>query len=187
MNPIEVLFNTPWLRLLRRGKYVFVSRREPNTPVKPDAVVIIAWHVDENGKRRLVVIDEFRPVINEWHLGLPAGLIDSGEDPVTAAARELKEETGLDANLPAATSDGRLYSSAGLTDEIVVYVTMLCYGTPAIKPGVGSEQIKVHLLDSNDAIKMLAETRASNRPMSARLWLVLHSLATTGGFGLGRA
>lgn len=37
---------------------------------------------------------QYRPAIERVELGLPAGLVEEGEEPETAARRELLEETG---------------------------------------------------------------------------------------------
>jgi ADP-ribose pyrophosphatase len=44
--------------------------------------------------RRVVLLRQFRPGINKVCLEIPGGIIDPGEDPCEAAARELAEETG---------------------------------------------------------------------------------------------
>jgi ADP-ribose pyrophosphatase len=43
---------------------------------------------------------QFRPAINKVTIEAPSGLVDEGEDPSTAALRELKEETGYIATIP---------------------------------------------------------------------------------------
>lgn len=43
----------------------------------------------------LVLVRQFRYGINEFSLEIPGGMIDAGEDPVNAAVRELREETGF--------------------------------------------------------------------------------------------
>jgi 8-oxo-dGTP pyrophosphatase MutT (NUDIX family) len=104
--------------------WTFASRRETPRPGESghggDAVVVIAV-VDRQGEPCLLTIREFRPVLGAHELSLPAGIIDPGEDAATAAARELWEETGLRLRRVAHVSPP-VASSAGLTDETVVYV-----------------------------------------------------------------
>ena len=58
-----------------------------------DAVVMI---VTDREDEHIVLLREFRLELGETIFGLPAGLVDPGEDVRHCAARELKEETGLD-------------------------------------------------------------------------------------------
>jgi 8-oxo-dGTP pyrophosphatase MutT (NUDIX family) len=43
-----------------------------------------------------VLVRQYRPVVEQWTIEFPGGLRDSGEEPKTTAARELKEETGYE-------------------------------------------------------------------------------------------
>lgn len=55
-----------------------------------DGVAVLALD-DEN---RVLTVTQYRYVFGKTLLELPAGKLDPGEDPVSGALRELKEETG---------------------------------------------------------------------------------------------
>jgi ADP-ribose pyrophosphatase len=62
-----------------------------------------------------VLIRQYRRPIDQIIFEFPAGMIDPGEDPLLAAHRELKEETGFSATqmIPL----GAAYMAPGFTDE----------------------------------------------------------------------
>jgi ADP-ribose pyrophosphatase len=43
---------------------------------------------------RILLVRQYRPAIERFSLELPAGILEESEDPATAMARELLEETG---------------------------------------------------------------------------------------------
>jgi ADP-ribose pyrophosphatase len=57
----------------------------------PDAVAIVAL----DAQKRAVLVSQRRVATGAKLLELPAGLVDEGEEPLAAAQRELREETGL--------------------------------------------------------------------------------------------
>lgn len=80
---------------------------------KCDAVVLIVTNSDGS---RLLLNKEYRMAVGDFAYNFPAGLIDEGENPEQAAARELWEETGLklisiDEVLPMS------FSGVGITNE----------------------------------------------------------------------
>lgn len=84
-----------------------------------DAVSIIPHFIDDDGDLTYVVINEMRYPIGDNCYGFPAGLIDDGEPKLSAALRELEEETGIKISSRLIPKGEPLYSSEGLTDENV--------------------------------------------------------------------
>lgn len=139
------------------------------------AVVIAAVKVDED-ERRLVVIREFRVPLNDYEWGLPAGLIDAGEDAEKAAVRELKEETGLD-TLEVMEVSPAIYSSAGLTDESVHMAYIAAGGTPSKIGNEASEDIETHLMTQDEVKKIISD---KSLKFGAKAWFVMNTFAKTG-------
>mgnify|MGYP002517239802 CR=1 FL=1 len=79
--------------------YEIISRNKNITSIEdlknqsPDGVVIVV--TDMTGEN-ILLNREYRMAVGDYVYNFPAGLIDAGETPQIAAARELKEETGLD-------------------------------------------------------------------------------------------
>lgn len=92
---------------------------------KPDAVVII---VTDEADEKILLNKEYRLAVGDWVYNFPAGLIDKGETPMIAAARELKEETGLEL-YEITDFIGESYSAVGFSNEINVCVVGKARGT----------------------------------------------------------
>lgn len=68
----------------------------------------------EDGK--VLLVRQFRYAYGSEIYEIPAGKLNAGEDPAVAAARELKEETGVAADLRPFV---KIYPTPGYTDEII--------------------------------------------------------------------
>lgn len=57
----------------------------------PDWVNVVAL----TARREVILIAQFRHGVAEVTLEIPGGMVDTGEDPLAAGVRELREETGF--------------------------------------------------------------------------------------------
>lgn len=86
----DEVFKTPYFRVI--GKHVAGDAGDPFYALDlPDYVSIVA----QTASGDLVLVRQFRPVVEAVTLELPAGLVDAGDTPENTAIRELKEETGF--------------------------------------------------------------------------------------------
>ncbi|MFH0909789.1 MAG: NUDIX hydrolase [bacterium] len=89
----------------------------------PGAVAVLARAPDG----RFVFVRQFRKAVEKIMIEVIAGILEPGEQPQTAAHRELKEETGYDAEK--LSHLGRVYPSPGYVDEAIdVYFADLAVG-----------------------------------------------------------
>ena len=113
-----------------------------------DAVVVVP--LLDNGK--IVLERQFRPAIGRWLYELPAGHVDSGEEYVKTARRELREETGYRA--------GRLkrlftaYPAPGIITQRQVYFLAenLVSGDTELED---DERIKIFEYTLNELLRMI--------------------------------
>ncbi len=143
-----------FLRLAKRGRWEFVSR------INCTGVVTAIPLTEDN---ELVLVKQFRIPINKETLEFPSGLIgdevtEAAEDAVTAAERELFEESGYGAGNFKFL--GQSAVSPGLTDETVSYVLATELKKIGMGGGVGDEHITVLTVPIEEIDSFLAENRA---------------------------
>ena len=145
-----------------RGPYYVSSRRRDIQNLKAvtgdqnaDGVIIFALHGAQ--KDRVVLIRQFRYPVNDYVYELPAGLVDAGEDPLTAGIREMREETGLELK-PIGTARP-FFTTVGMTDESCATVFGYCSGDASNALQEGTEDIQVVLADRAECLRILREER----------------------------
>ncbi len=167
----------------RDGNYYFCTRNDDadlkirTHDRKPDGICIYA--VTKEPSPRLVLVHEYRFPIDDYIFSLPAGLIDPGETPGEAAAREMEEETGLtftEYTGGEAFCRGSFFLAPGFSDEPGCAVFGTVSGTPSGKDNESSEFIEIHLADKKEVRRILSEERTSVRT-AFLMWNYLNSSA----------
>ena len=103
--------------LLYAGKVIRVVKLAGRWEVVQHVPAVAVLALREVGAQlEVLLVSQNRPAIGQKTWELPAGLVDEGETPEGAAARELAEEVGLGGTLTLVT---QIFSSPGFTDEKV--------------------------------------------------------------------
>lgn len=171
----EVLHKEKYLHFIK-SRYKDKNNKNRNyfwveRPSKTYAVVIAAMY-----EEKLVLINEFRPPVNGYIWACPAGLVEPGEDPKDSAKRELKEETGLTIKNWIRDSSPLIYTSPGISNELIKIYFANVTGTPSIKNAEANEDINVYLL-SQEEVKDIIN---SGEKISSRAYLIMLRFAETG-------
>ena len=99
---------------LRKDKVTVQEGTSYREIVEHNGGAVIAA-VKENGN--MIMVRQFRKPAERVMLEAPAGKIDPGEEPIDAAVRELKEETGYRAGKVEKLT--QMYPSVGYSEEIL--------------------------------------------------------------------
>lgn len=165
-------------QILCEGKYLRLSSCEGweyCQRTTGDAVVTVVA-VTQAGA--LIVNEQYRAPLDGPVLELPAGLVgdhDDSESAVTAAARELEEETGYRAQRLVRVTAGP--TSAGLTSEVIDF--FIAEGLERVGEGGGteSENITVHEVPIDDAFHWLERRRAAGVAVDPKIYAGLYLYA----------
>lgn len=122
-----------------------VTRHQPvvaMAPLHPDGTV--------------TVVRQYRGPIDRELLEIPAGLCDvDGEDPLTTAARELREEVGLEAG--SLEQVAAYYPAAGFADQFVrLYLATDLRAVPDQREGVEEQHMTVEAVHVDDVDRLIA-------------------------------
>lgn len=162
-------FDGRYLGLRERNKWEFVTRTNAS------AVAILVAVTDS---AEIVLVEQFRVPVDRKVVELPAGLVGDHEDPqetaMSAAHRELEEETGFRA--------GQLShlltcpSSPGMSDENVSF--FLAENLQRVSKGGGdeSEDIKVHIVPLATAGEWLVKMMKTGSLIDPKIYSALYWL-----------
>jgi ADP-ribose pyrophosphatase len=131
-----------------------------------DCVVIAA--VDENNN--VLLVRQYREAIEKELLEMPAGGIDSGEDPETAVLREMQEETGY---LPGKVERlGGFYSAPGYCTEYL-FLYLVTELTPSQLYAEDTAGISLVRVPVKEIPALLASDRIEDAKSIAGLYIFL--------------
>ncbi|HIR31676.1 MAG TPA: NUDIX hydrolase [Candidatus Faecousia faecavium] len=141
----------------------------------PDGVILYGVYGPE--KDKLVLIRQYRFPLGGYVYEFPAGLIEDGEDMLSAGIREMYEETGLSFQPRESGSYSRpFFTTVGMTDESCSMVFGYCSGTPTSAHQEASEEIQVVLADRAECRRILKEENVA--VMCA--YMMMHFIAAPG-------
>jgi ADP-ribose pyrophosphatase len=169
----KTLYKGDWIKLEEityRGKnqeqLKWESIERTNTV---NTVVIMGRMVPSN---RYVLIKQYRPAIDGYVIGFPAGLVESGSLPENAL-RELKEETGYTGKVKSVGLS--LYSNAALlTDKVRVAKVEIDENLPENKNPKqqleAAEDIQVITLKKDEMKNFFLKEQASGTAIAMGPW-----------------
>jgi len=171
----QVIHDGKFLRYCKRGSWEYVERANVS------GIVVIVPVTDAG---ELVLVEQWRPPVLAHTVELPAGLAGdtaefAGESMLTAARRELLEETGYAAETLQLVGHGA--PSAGLSDEVVTLV--YAAGLRQVGEGGGDEHedITVHRVPLPDVPAWMQAQAAAGKAVDlkiyAGLWVAAQAAA----------
>jgi ADP-ribose pyrophosphatase len=162
--PAETVWEGKYLKVTKQGTWEYVSRTRGVS-----AAVMLA--VDDG---HAILVEQWRVPIGCMSLELPAGLVgdeEEGEAVVTAAIRELEEETGYRAERMVEL--GRFHASPGMSSE--GFTLLRAESLTRVGPGggVAGEDIRVHRVPLGELPDFVAAKRQAGVAMDVKLLLLL--------------
>ena len=128
----------------------------------------VACIVAETKDGKLIIERQYRHAVGKVLTEIPAGCVEEGEEPLTAAKRELLEETGFGGG--EWTHLVTEYAQAGVQDNMM-------YGFYAKGVEISSKQnldetedINIYLVDKEEVLRMLMNNEIQQAPITSTLW-----------------
>ena len=165
----EIMWAGRFITAKRRGRWEYVGRARGI-----HAAVILAIDEDADGRRHVLIVDQFRVPLGRRCIELPAGLVgdnEDGEEAELAATRELEEETGYRAGRMEAVGD--FYSSPGMVSESFTLFRAHDLQKTGEGGGVDGEDIRVHRVPLDGFNDQVATWRSEGFAIDVKLLLLL--------------
>ena len=134
-----------------------------------DAVHAVALTPDDE----VLLVRQFRAGSGRDSLEIPGGLVDPGEDPCAAGARELLEETGYAGDPPEFL--GTLWSNPSLTTSRISTI-VIRNARPVAEPALDdNEELTIERVHRSEIPRLIREGRIDHALVAAGLlwWLAL--------------
>lgn len=108
----KVIHTTPWVKLIEDKVLTHTNKELTYTYLKLDNPSVFIVAVNEAGE--ILLQQNYRHTLGKKLWEIPAGHVETGEDPLVAAKRELLEESGLVSEHW--KSLGEMYMAVGVAD-----------------------------------------------------------------------
>jgi ADP-ribose pyrophosphatase len=164
----RVIAKGRWLTFIDDAGWEYVTR-----PTVSGIVVIVAVTPDQ----RVVLVEQYRPAVQQRVVELPAGLVGDVEGRQTesladAAARELEEETGYRAAEMRPLFEGPV--AVGVSDETVAFYEARGLTRVGAGGGDDTEDIAVHEVPVADVNAFLLSQRAKGVAVDPKIFAGLY-------------
>ena len=166
----KILHEGKFLRFVRKGEWEYVQRNNCSA-----VVIIVAMTEDEH----VLFVEQYRPPVGKVVIEFPAGLVNDlkhkkGESILSAAKRELLEETGYKAKKLVKILEGP--TSSGSSADIITMFQANDVKKIAEGGGDDFESITVHAIPVANVDQWLAKMKRKGCLIEPKIYTGLYFL-----------
>jgi ADP-ribose pyrophosphatase len=166
----QPIYRDPWVGLRRDD--VLRPDGQPGTHVVVDikpGVAVLA--LDDAGF--VYLTDEFHYGVGRHTLEVVSGGCDAGEEPLSTAKRELREELGITATEWTALGSVDPFTSVGVSPTALFLAQRLSFGEHAQE---GTERIRCVKMPLSEAVAAVMDSRITHGPSGVLIFKTHHLL-----------